>query len=71
MCISGADPAILEEEVAKAQVILFCLPANAHLEITRRIAPFLPQDSLCLSIAKGLDESGKTAPQIFRAHFNQ
>jgi glycerol-3-phosphate dehydrogenase (NAD(P)+) len=56
---------MLEEEVAGAQVILFCLPANAHLEITRRIAGCLPAGSLCLSIAKGLDESGLTAAQVF------
>jgi len=55
---------ILEEEVAKAQVILFCLPVNPHLEITRRIAPHLTEGSLCLSIAKGLDESGLTAAQV-------
>ena len=56
---------VLEDEVARAQVILFCLPANAHLEITRRIAGFLTADSLCLSIAKGLDESGLTAAQVY------
>lgn len=56
---------MLEEEATRAQVILFCLPANAHLEITRRIAGCLTAGSLCLSIAKGLDESGLTAPQVF------
>jgi glycerol-3-phosphate dehydrogenase (NAD(P)+) len=56
---------ILEEETTKAQVILFCLPANAHHEITRRIEPHLAEGSLCLSIAKGLDESGLTASQVF------
>lgn len=55
---------ILEEEITKAQVILFCLPVNPHLDITLRIAPHLPEGSLCLSIAKGLDESGLTAPQV-------
>lgn len=58
---------ILEEEVASAEVILFCLPVNAHLEIARRIAPHLTQGNLCLSIAKGLDESGLTASQVFAA----
>src|SRR3989339_2093620 len=56
---------ILEEEAANAEVILFCLPVNAHIEIARRIAPYLTQGSLCLSIAKGLDESGLTASQVF------
>jgi len=57
--------ATLEQEVAEAQVILFCLPVNPHREIAGRIAPYLLKDSLCLTIAKGLDESGQTAAQIF------
>jgi glycerol-3-phosphate dehydrogenase (NAD(P)+) len=56
---------ILEDEAAKAQVVLFCLPVNAHREITGRIASSLGNKSICLSIAKGLDESGRTAVQIF------
>ena len=55
----------LEEEVAQAQVILYCLPVNPHHEITVRIAPYLAANCLCLSIAKGLDESGRTAAQVF------
>jgi glycerol-3-phosphate dehydrogenase (NAD(P)+) len=63
-------PNILEEEVAQAEIILFCLPVNAHIEIAQRIAPRLSANSLCLSIAKGLDESGKTATQIFSHVFS-
>jgi len=55
----------LEQETAEAQVILFCLPVNPHREIAGRIAPCLAKGSLCLTIAKGLDESGQTAAQIF------
>jgi len=61
--------ATLEEEVVEAQVILFCLPVNPHFEIASRIAPHLAKDSLCLSIAKGLDESGRTAAQVFERVF--
>lgn len=57
--------ATLEEEVAEAQVVLFCLPVNPHFEIATRITPHLPKESVCLSIAKGLDESGRTAAQVF------
>ena len=57
----------LENEASKARVILFCLPVNAHREIASRIAHLLEKESLCLSIAKGLDESGMTAAQIFQA----
>lgn len=56
---------ILEDEAAKAEVILFCLPVNAHDEILHRVAPVIRNNSLCLSIAKGLNEAGKTASQIF------
>jgi glycerol-3-phosphate dehydrogenase (NAD(P)+) len=66
--VSG-NHATLEEEVAEAQVILFCLPVNPHHEIASRIAPHLVQDSLCLTIAKGLDESGRTAAQVFDSVF--
>ncbi|MDE2310190.1 MAG: hypothetical protein KGL01_05110, partial [Betaproteobacteria bacterium] len=59
----------LEDEVPWAQVILFCLPVNPHHEIASRIAPYLAQDSLCLTIAKGLDESGRTAAQVFESIF--
>lgn len=55
----------LELEVFKARVILFCLPVNAHRQVLHQIAPYLAGGSLCLSIAKGLDESGMTAAQIF------
>lgn len=61
--------ATLEEEVAEAQVVLFCLPVNPHFEIASRIAAHLAQKSLCLSIAKGLDESGRTAAQVFERVF--
>jgi len=63
--------ATLEDEIAEAQVILFCLPVNPHHEIASRIAPFLAEGSVCLSIAKGLDESGRTAAQIFEEVFER
>jgi len=62
--------ATLEEEVAEAQVVLFCLPVNPHWEIAQRIASFLSPDSVCLTIAKGLDESGRTAAQVFDQVFD-
>ncbi len=59
----------LEDEVSEARVILFCLPVNPHQEIAGRIAPHLARSSLCLTIAKGLDESGQTAARIFSEAF--
>jgi len=55
----------LEDALPKADIILFCLPVNPHREIVEQIAPLLKNSCLCLSIAKGLDEAGQTAAQIF------
>ena len=60
-----SSPSSLEEAAAASQVIFYCLPVNAHVDITRSIAPHLSENCLCLSIAKGLDESGMTASQVF------
>ena len=64
--VQGRDTT-LENEVPWAQVVLFCLPVTPHHDIASRIAPYLAQDSLCLTIAKGLDEAGRTAAQVFEA----
>ena len=66
-CIEEQSDTTLEDMVAWAQVILFCLPVNPHHEIVSRIAPYLAQGSLCLTIAKGLDESGRTAAQVYES----
>jgi glycerol-3-phosphate dehydrogenase (NAD(P)+) len=66
--LQGSHPT-LEQAVAAAQVLLFCLPVNPHQQIAGRIAPLLTPDSLCLSIAKGLDEAGRTAAQVFERTF--
>ena len=55
----------LEDGAAHADIVLFCLPVNPHREIVQYIAPLLKKTCLCVSIAKGLDESGQTAAQIF------
>ncbi|MDB4409725.1 hypothetical protein N9235_02830 [Gammaproteobacteria bacterium] len=56
---------LLEDAAPLADIVLFCLPANPHREIVEQIAPLLKNTCLCLSIAKGLDEAGQTAAQIF------
>lgn len=62
---SGFVSVNLEESVPLADFILFCLPVNPHREIVTQIEPLLKSDSICLSIAKGLDEDGFTAAKIF------
>lgn len=56
---------VLEDAAPRADIVLFCLPVNPHREIVKQIVPYLKENSLCLSIAKGLDETGQTAAQIF------
>jgi glycerol-3-phosphate dehydrogenase (NAD(P)+) len=55
----------LKDATPEADIVLFCLPVNPHREIVNQIAPLLKNSCLCLSIAKGLDEAGQTAAQIF------
>jgi glycerol-3-phosphate dehydrogenase (NAD(P)+) len=61
----NSQPVALEGAASSADIVLFCLPVNAHREIVTQIAPHLKNTCLCLSIAKGLDETGQTAAQIF------
>ena len=49
----------LEALAPESDVILFCLPAVAHAAIAAQIAPHLRGTTLCLTIAKGLDDHGR------------
>lgn len=60
---------ILQDAAAQADIIIFCLPVNPHRKIAKQIAPHLKKTCLCLSIAKGLDETGLSAAQIFAEVF--
>lgn len=60
----------LEDAARVADVVLFCLPVNPHREISEGIAPLLKPACICISIAKGLDEAGQTASQIFSEVFS-
>jgi glycerol-3-phosphate dehydrogenase (NAD(P)+) len=57
--------AVLEEVAPLADLVLFCLPANPHREVVTRLLPLLRTETICLSIAKGLDERGQTAAEVF------
>jgi glycerol-3-phosphate dehydrogenase (NAD(P)+) len=59
------ESVVLEDAASKADIVLFCLPVNPHREIVIQIEPHLKNTCLCISIAKGLDETGQTAAQIF------
>lgn len=61
----GRAPLDLSIAAATAEVIFFCVPAAAHGELAARIAPRLPASVRCVSIAKGVDDQGRCAWQIF------
>lgn len=56
---AAVAPLNLEVLVPESDLILFCLPATAHAAVAAQIAPRLNSDTLCLTIAKGLDEHGR------------
>lgn len=62
---AGFQSASLEDSIPLADIILFCLPVNPHREVLAQIRPLLAQQTICISIAKGLDENGQIAAQIF------
>ena len=61
----GFQSAVLEDAAPDSDIVLFCLPINPHREIAENIKPLLKNDCISLSIAKGLDDAGQSAAQIF------
>jgi glycerol-3-phosphate dehydrogenase (NAD(P)+) len=57
--------AVLEEAAPQAEILLFCLPVAAHTSVVDAVSPLISETAICLSIAKGLDDEGKTAARIF------
>lgn len=63
-----ADAApMLARAAASSDVILFCLPARVHDELSRQIGGYVRPATICVSIAKGLDAAGRTAVEVFNA----
>lgn len=67
----GFQSVELEAAAPRAEMVFFCLPTPAHREVAARIVPLLGRDSLCLTVAKGLDEAGQTAAQVFQDVFGE
>jgi len=55
----------LELAAPKADVVIFCLPVKPHKQVVQLLKKQLKSDCICISIAKGIDEEGKIASQIF------
>ena len=63
----GSENTPLEAAAARAGTVLFCVPASPHAELVDRIARVMPREAVCLSVAKGLDDAGRTPAQVFAA----
>lgn len=68
--IEGLPSIDIEKEAALADFLLLCVPASPHHELLARLAPRLQSHCICLSIAKGLDDNGRTPAQIYQQLFN-
>jgi glycerol-3-phosphate dehydrogenase (NAD(P)+) len=68
--IEGLPSINVEQEAALADFLLLCVPASPHHELLARLAPHLQSHCICLSIAKGLDDKGRTPAQIYEQFFN-
>lgn len=66
---TGEENEPLESICRDRDVVLFALPAHPHHEIARRMSDHLSGDTVCLSIAKGVDEQARTPAQVFERVF--
>jgi glycerol-3-phosphate dehydrogenase (NAD(P)+) len=66
---TGVETQPLESAVQGRQVVVFALPTDPHEELAERLAPCLDEQSVCFSIAKGLDARGQPPARIFERHF--
>ena len=66
---TGVETEPLEQAARGCEVVVFALPAHPHDELAGRLAPCLQAGAVCFSIAKGLDEHGRTPAQVFERHF--
>lgn len=63
----GFRSAVLAEAVPAADLLLFCLPTAPHESVLAEVLPLLRPGSVCLSVAKGLDEAGRPVAAILDA----
>ncbi len=66
--VDGKEFLPLGSLVPKAEIIIFCLPVKAHEDLVKTLLPLIDKSKLCLSIAKGLNESALTAAEIFKKY---
>lgn len=67
--IEGLEPVDFEKEASQADFVLLCVPAFPHQKLLERLALYIQSHCICLSIAKGLDEEGRSPAQIYEQTF--
>jgi glycerol-3-phosphate dehydrogenase (NAD(P)+) len=67
--VRGEESLSLEGAAADSDFVVFCVPASPIAQLAERIQPALAVGTLCLSMAKGLDDRGRTAAGAFTAVF--
>jgi len=56
----------LEEASSNRRFVFFCVPANPVFHIAESIRDHIDEKTICLSIAKGLDDAGRPAAMAMR-----
>ena len=59
----------LETAGTASDAVLFCVPAQPHFDLAMRLRPVLAPDTPCVTIAKGLDDAGRTPALVFERVF--
>ena len=65
------ETAPLESLAPGSNLVILAVPATPHDELAGRLAECLGADTLCLSIAKGLDAEGRNPADILGRHFGE
>jgi glycerol-3-phosphate dehydrogenase (NAD(P)+) len=60
----GSENVALEAAAAGRRFVLFAVPAVPHAELAARVSASAPADCICLTVAKGLDEEGRTPAAV-------
>jgi len=62
--LESGSARILEQMAAGSNFILFCLPAMAHEEVAGRLRGHVATETVCVTIAKGVNDAGQTPYEI-------
>lgn len=56
-------------EMRRAEIIFLCIPTSAHETTCKKIVECAQKNVVIISLAKGLDEKGRTVPEILGKFF--